>query len=57
MAGVCRVFDDVGGLSNPLFRVDVLNGLEHSPSDVQDHLHHPYQNVMQPVRMLSMVQL
>jgi hypothetical protein len=41
MAGVCGVLDDVAGLPQAPFQVDVLDGWEHSSSYVLGHLHHP----------------
>lgn len=34
MAGVCGVFDDVVGLPQASFQLDILDGWKHGPSDV-----------------------
>ena len=45
MAGVCGVLDDVAGLPQAPFQVDVLDGWEHSSSYVVGHLHHPLEGL------------
>ena len=40
MAGVCRFLEDAAGIPQAPFRVDVLDGWEHGPSDVLGCLHH-----------------
>ena len=41
MTGVCGALDEAACLPHKPFRVDVLDGWEHCPSDVLGNLHYP----------------
>ena len=45
VAGVCGDLDYAACLPRAPFRVEVLNGWEHGPSDALGHLHHPLESL------------